>query len=336
MTAGGAVDCADELVWEGDIDYAKPLHRALLRDARLSWGARGLFSFLWDLPRGWRPRLAHLVCMSPDGREAVRSRIKELENLKAIRFEPLRGEGGRLCGKRWVLVSPERWAVAAPLASTGFTEDRKTRSSVNPIVGKTDAKVHQAEGSPSQVSTISKTTTNPEAPRTYEIQTEYVNQITEAALWQAKRSGNIIRNIGAWKRALRDRLKASGATDDDVAALDEYHEAQRSAQIRRAAIDDAEQKSTQVAMANAESILVAFDAFDDALKAVLWGKYMRSPAKAIIKSVEKKENNGDPMSRDALLAVSKVRTGFAGELQKYFGEREERELPRANPWSARR
>lgn len=320
MTGGETMDCADELVWEGEIDYAKPLHRALLRDARLSWGARGLFSFLWDLPRGWRPRLAHLVCMAPDGRDAVRSRIKELEGLTAIRFEPIRGEGGRLCGKRWVLVSPERWAVAAPLSCTGFTEDRKTRSSVNPIVGKTDAKVHQAEGSPSQVSTISKTTTTPEARATHEIQIEYLNQLIDAALWLAKKSGNQIRNDGAWKRALRARLKASGATEDDVAALDEYRDAQRSAQTRRAAISDAEQKSTRAATVNTESILVAFEALGDAVKAELWGKYMRSPAKAIIKSVEKKENDGEPMSREALLAVSKVRTGFAGELQKYFDE----------------
>lgn len=44
---------ADSLVREGKVSYAKPIHRALLRDARLSFGARGLFAFIWDLPRNW-------------------------------------------------------------------------------------------------------------------------------------------------------------------------------------------------------------------------------------------------------------------------------------------
>ncbi len=313
----GASDCSDELVWEGEIDFAKPIHRALLRDARLSWGARGLFSFLWDLPRGWRPRLSHLVCMAPDGRDAVRSRIKELECLGAIRFEPIRGEGGRLCGKRWVLVSPERWAVAASLSSIGFTEDRKTRSSVNPIVGKTGAKVHLEEGSPNQVSTMLKTTT-PEA--TASILTEQVSQLVDAALWQANKSGNRIRDVVAWKRALRVRLKASGATVDDVAALAEYCAALGSGQTLHAAIQDTEQKTTRMATGRAELNIATFDALDEVTKAELWAKYVRGPAKVIIQSVERKENAGKPMARETLLAIGKVRVGFAAELQRYFDE----------------
>lgn len=136
-------DDAQELVREGEIDFAKPIARALLRDARLSWGARGLFAFLWDLPRGWRPRIAHLVSAGPDGRDAVRARIRELEAVEAMRIEPIVGDGGRLAGKRWVLLAPHLWAIEAPLAADGKTEERKTRKSGNPIVGEADAKVHQ-------------------------------------------------------------------------------------------------------------------------------------------------------------------------------------------------
>lgn len=132
-----------ELVREGEIDFAKPLARALLRDGRLSWGARGLFAFLWDLPDGWRPRISHLVLMGPDGREAVRSRLAELEGVGALRIEALRGEKGLLAGKRWVLVSANRWAIATPLKIR--TENRETRSSVKPRIGVPDAKVHQGD-----------------------------------------------------------------------------------------------------------------------------------------------------------------------------------------------
>jgi hypothetical protein len=104
------------LVHEGREDnWARPVHRAVIRDARLSWGARGLFIFLWDLPSNWRPRVNHLKDMGVDGREATRSRMKELEALGAIRLELARGLDGKVEGTRWVIVSPARWAQESKL-----------------------------------------------------------------------------------------------------------------------------------------------------------------------------------------------------------------------------
>lgn len=92
-----------------------PFHRAAIRDARLSWGARGLFGFLWDLPRGWRPNVVHLVSMGLEGRDAVRARLAELEAVGALRREPLQLPTGKFSGTRWVVVSPSIWAREAPL-----------------------------------------------------------------------------------------------------------------------------------------------------------------------------------------------------------------------------
>lgn len=64
---------AFEIRREGEINYAKPLARALLRDERLSFGARGLFSYLWDLPAGWKTNSNHLATVSPHGRDAIRT-----------------------------------------------------------------------------------------------------------------------------------------------------------------------------------------------------------------------------------------------------------------------
>lgn len=127
---------------EGEIDYAKPLPRALLRDSRLSFGARGLFAFLWDLPRGWTIRLIHLIRMAPEGRDALRSRLHELEEVGAIRIEPIRVEGGRVAGKRWILVAPDRWAIEAPLQDDS-TEERVFRFSADPIIENPATKVLQ-------------------------------------------------------------------------------------------------------------------------------------------------------------------------------------------------
>ncbi|MBY0576084.1 MAG: hypothetical protein K2P67_05765 [Gallionellaceae bacterium] len=135
-----------EIEREGEVDFAKPLPRALLRDSRLSFGARGLFAFLWDLPRGWIIRLVHLISMAPEGRDALRSRLHELEAVGALRIEPIRVEGGKVAGKRWVLVSADRWAIEHPLSqenSSDYTEERISRSSVNPIIGNSASKVLQ-------------------------------------------------------------------------------------------------------------------------------------------------------------------------------------------------
>lgn len=144
-----------ELRREGAITFTAPLVRALFRDVRLTFGARGLFAFLWDLPDGWIIRLEHLATMGPEGRDALRSRLGELQQVGAIRIEAIRNDaagntipGGRIAGKRWVLVAADRWAIEAPLAresspGKGSTENRKTRSSVAPMVGKPKAKVLQ-------------------------------------------------------------------------------------------------------------------------------------------------------------------------------------------------
>lgn len=177
-----------------------------------------------------------------------------------------------------------------------------------------ESPVHTTETTPE----ITAETTTPEA--TANTSTEQIDQLVDAALWQANRSGNRVRAVAAWKRALRARLKANGATIDDVAALAEYRVALGSGQTLRAAIEDAEQKTMRTATGHAELIVATFDALDEATKAELWANYTRGPAKVIIRSVEKKENAGKPMARETLLAIGKVRVGFAAELQRYFDE----------------
>lgn len=137
-----------EIQREGAVAFAVPLPRALFRDVRLTFSARGLFAFLWDLPEGWVLRLDHLVKMGPEGRDALRARLRELEQVGAVRIEAIRADGGRVAGKRWILIAADRWAIESPLARKPLqdgssTEERVFRSSVKPIIGKPDAKVLQ-------------------------------------------------------------------------------------------------------------------------------------------------------------------------------------------------
>lgn len=133
-----------QIVREGEIRYSRPIERALLRDPRITWGAKGVFSFLWDCPIDWVPNVSHLTKLGPDGRDATRSRLRELEAVGAMRREPLIGVDGKLSGSRWILRAPRLWAQEAPL---GGTEGRVSRRSGNPNFGKSVAKVHQSEES---------------------------------------------------------------------------------------------------------------------------------------------------------------------------------------------
>lgn len=66
-----------------------------LEDARLSWKARGLLSYLLSKPDEWKVVINHLIEQAPDGEESVRSGLKELEEAGYIRRERARGGGGK-------------------------------------------------------------------------------------------------------------------------------------------------------------------------------------------------------------------------------------------------
>ncbi|MHB0984938.1 MAG: hypothetical protein ACYC05_05005 [Sulfuricella sp.] len=130
-----------EIRREGEVEFSKPLARALFRDSRLSFSARGLFAFLWDLPADWLIRSTWLATRGPDGKDAIRARLAELRAVGAMRIEPIREADGKVAGTRWVLISPEKWAKAAPLSHSA--ESGISRLSAFPTVGEPAAKVLQ-------------------------------------------------------------------------------------------------------------------------------------------------------------------------------------------------
>lgn len=140
----------DLLIRDGEIQYSKPIARNVLRDTRISFGARGLFIFLWDLPSTWKPNVKHLSQMGPEGKEAIRSRLRELQDVGAIRFEAIQHEDGKLHGKRWILVNPQKWARLRHLKSSDGKQETSVgeiRESENPGIGELDTKGLQVNGS---------------------------------------------------------------------------------------------------------------------------------------------------------------------------------------------
>jgi hypothetical protein len=72
------------------------IRNATLRDARLTFKARGLLAFILSQPEGYRVSAEELAVEGPDGRDAIRSALREMEAGGYLRREKRRTGDGRL------------------------------------------------------------------------------------------------------------------------------------------------------------------------------------------------------------------------------------------------
>ncbi|MEU9412248.1 hypothetical protein AB0E08_42050 [Streptomyces sp. NPDC048281] len=77
-------------------DRFTQIANGLFRDSRLSFKAKGIFGYVSTHRDGWQITIAHLVSQGPDGREAVRAGLKELERYGYLVRERLRRPDGTL------------------------------------------------------------------------------------------------------------------------------------------------------------------------------------------------------------------------------------------------
>ncbi|MEV0186551.1 hypothetical protein AB0I54_46255, partial [Streptomyces sp. NPDC050625] len=60
-------------------DQFTQIANALFRDSGLSFKAKGIFGYVSTHRNGWQVTVTDLVRLGPDGREAVRTGLRELE-----------------------------------------------------------------------------------------------------------------------------------------------------------------------------------------------------------------------------------------------------------------
>ena len=121
------------------------LSTATLRRTSLSLKARGLWALCMSYPDDWHFRTSHLQAQSDgDGRGAVRSALRELEEAGLAALETPRGEDGRLLGKRWTIYEE---AALNPVHEGGAAGDENDRETENPVVGSSAG--HRTTGLPS-------------------------------------------------------------------------------------------------------------------------------------------------------------------------------------------
>lgn len=79
------------------------IDQALIRDSRLSWKARGIFAYLWTQSENWEFNEIEVANHATDGRDSLRSGLKELEDAGYLNRGRERDPNGRVKSSRWVL-----------------------------------------------------------------------------------------------------------------------------------------------------------------------------------------------------------------------------------------
>lgn len=93
-----------------------------VQDKRLSWKARGIFSYLWSMPDNWDFYETEVTKHAPDGRNSLRTGLKELEKYGYLRRERVR-VNGHLGGTAWFLTdSPKPKTESKNLMSENHTQ----------------------------------------------------------------------------------------------------------------------------------------------------------------------------------------------------------------------
>jgi hypothetical protein len=130
------------------------LSHETLRDARLSFAARGLLAYLLSLPDNWEVRVSHLIEQSPAGRDAVYAMLKELTAFGYMRRIEKRDAAGRILGYDTVVMEqsenppPAREKPAKPQRIYTEKPDTEKPDTARPDSVKPDTKNNLREETP--------------------------------------------------------------------------------------------------------------------------------------------------------------------------------------------
>ncbi|MFJ8314232.1 MULTISPECIES: hypothetical protein [unclassified Streptomyces] len=98
---------------------------AALADSRLSFRARGILAFLISKPDSWRVRAESIAAAGKEGREAVRTALKELREAGYYRVVTGRLEDGTLASITEVYDTAQDWAAEEYVRQVGRRVSRK-------------------------------------------------------------------------------------------------------------------------------------------------------------------------------------------------------------------
>ncbi|WP_331732593.1 hypothetical protein [Streptomyces sp. NBC_00989] len=102
-------------------DQFTQIANGLFRDSELSFKSKGIFGYVSTHRDGWQVTLAQLVSVGPDGRDAVRAGLRELERHGYLIRERLRRPNGTLGEVVYSITDhPATFDAALPEAASGL------------------------------------------------------------------------------------------------------------------------------------------------------------------------------------------------------------------------
>ena len=97
-----------------------------LRDGRLTFKARGLLAYLLSMPDGWQTNSERLAKVGPDGRDAIRAALRELEDAGYIVRRRHRTDHGTFATETIVHDEPVERAVENTASCPPPTPEKPT------------------------------------------------------------------------------------------------------------------------------------------------------------------------------------------------------------------
>lgn len=134
------------------------------QNASLSWGARGLLAYFLSLPPGWMIRESEVIKQSPNGRDHLRSLVRELEAHCYVKRHQTRRPDGSVGPADWeVWDLPHTEPVTAPPAARKPRQKRRKSAPLteNPSTAETPQTGSPSTENPSTVTTQSQPAESP-------------------------------------------------------------------------------------------------------------------------------------------------------------------------------
>ena len=126
--------------------------KSAVNDTRLSWKAKGILVYLLSKPDNWSAKIYDIERMAKDGKDSVKSGLKELKLFGYAELSYKRTDGGLLDGSEWIIhetpintdvtIGTHREATfpeSREKPSVGKTECRENRVSDFPLHNNTDS-----------------------------------------------------------------------------------------------------------------------------------------------------------------------------------------------------
>lgn len=111
------------------------IKNSAMEDGRLSFKARGLLAYLLSRPEGWSTSIDRLVHGAErDGRESIRTGLKELEELGYLVRRKYRDKSGLWAHDQWVYDDP-KYALDSEVERETAIAERSAPSSENQTMG---------------------------------------------------------------------------------------------------------------------------------------------------------------------------------------------------------